>query len=394
MATKIRAQVIIHMGGRVVSGLLSFYLFSLISKLHEPEQVRHIYFFLFIFGFSAAALRTLGNVSASLDPDRSRTANLRRLKIAIGEVIISCVVVIPGTIWLLSMHVKDRWILAAAAVTLGLAAIDVDMLRGLMRRNNRFAATFALGSGLAVCIVLIQTKPSVETAISALLLQWVPVCASNVQIIARVVRRSIGLAYGRLMQDGSMLLALCAVALFDGLVLNIPFLMGNKFPLATSLEIAVVMRIFSASLVFFPLILHWSNSNQLRKISDRFSVKPINAYLSLQLVASTLSGSAFGFAFWLVAKQPITVWQLLSFVVLTLSYCGYATLARFNAGNRASSALALALAGVASVLWAATLVFLNYPGVESLTFAILQSAALLFGALIIRYIAPVVSSSQ
>src|SRR5687767_8207375 len=97
-------QAALHAAVRVVSGLLSFCMFGLIARHYDPESVKHIYFFLFVFGFAAAALRMLGNVSASLDSRRSRSANLRSVMTANGDVIVAGLAVVPLTVMLLAEH--------------------------------------------------------------------------------------------------------------------------------------------------------------------------------------------------------------------------------------------------------------------------------------------------
>lgn len=384
MSSRLRVQVVVHAGSRLASGLLSFYLFGLISRLYPPELVKHIYFFLFVFGFAAAALRTLGNVSAGLDPNRTRTQNLRRLQTAMGEVVIACVFVVPFAVWLLAEHVQTMWLLVAAAVTLSLSAVDVDMLRGLLRRDARFSVAFALGSGLAVCLLLWQGHHSLELAVAALLLQWLPVCFSNLGLMVRMLRKSIDRALGRLRKDFSILVVLTIVALFDGLVLNLPFFLGSRISLDTSLQIAVVIRLFSASLVLFPLVLHWSNSDYLRKLAARLSVRPPTAYLLLQLLAAALFGSAFAAAFYLVAQRPVTLGQMLAFYVLASSYCAYATLARFSASRQSTPRLAWALAGTATVLWGVVVLLLKWSALSSLSLVALQALTLVLGSLLIR----------
>lgn len=384
MSSSLRVQVVIHAGSRLASGLLSFYLFGLISRLYEPALVKHIYFFLFVFGFAAAALRTLGNVSAGLDPNRTRTHNLRRLQTALGEVVIACVFVVPFAVWSLAEHVQAVGLLVAATVTLSLSAVDVDMFRGMLRKDPRFSVAFALGSGMAVCLLLGQDHHSLESAIAALLLQWLPVCLSNVGLIFRLLRKSLRRALRRLRTDFSILLVLTVVALFDGLVLNLPFFLGSRISLDTSLQIAVVIRLFSASLVFFPLVLHWSNSDYLRKVARRFSVRPPVAYLVLQVLAAALFGSAFAAAFHLVAQRPVSLWQMFAFYVLASSYCVYATLARFGASRQSTPRLAWALAATVAALWGGVVLLLHWSELSSLPLVALQALTLLLGSLLIR----------
>ena len=385
MASKLRVQVIVHAGVRLMSGLLSFYLFGLIARMYPAGQVKHVYFFLFVFGFAATALRTLGNVSAGLDPSRTRTANLRRVQTAMGEVALSCVAVVPGAMWLLAAHVEHPPLLLPAALILAVASIDADMLRGLLRRDPMFSIAFGAGSALSVCLLLALPGASSDLAVTALLLQWLPVCSVNVGLIARVLRKSLRRAWGRLRQDGSILLVLTFVALFDGSVLNLPFFLGTALSVESGLEIAIVIRLFSASLVFFPLVLHWSNSDALRRLAASFSIPSTLAYLLLQSCAAVLCGSAFAAAFYLIAQKPVSLAQMLAFYALVASYCVYATAARFAGARQSTSALALLLAAAVAGLWGAVLLLVAGPGLSALSMAALQCLALLCGAGLIWY---------
>lgn len=393
LKSRLVGEAAIHTAVRVVSGLLSLYLFALIARLYPANEVKDLYFFLLIFGFAASALRTLANVSAGLDAGRSRTWKLRRVKSATGEALLASLVFVPVAVWLLGQHVRNPALLACAALVLVGAAIDGDPLRALIDRPARFATSFALGSALAVAWLLLMAPGRADQAVIAMLLQWLPVATINLACLRRIGVDSMAAGLRRLRGEAVSVGTLFVVAIFDGFVLNLPFLLGGQVSAAVGIDAAVVIRIFSASLIMFPLVLHWSNASTLAQVSSRFGVTPGATYFFMQACSAVVCGLVFGWAYAGLSQQRLGLQQLAMFTALVLSFCAYTTAARFGGRTASGRVLAPVLAAVAAFTLAGGLYLLSLPAVYAFAIAALQCASLLLGGLAIHAIARATSSA-
>lgn len=387
LKSRLAGEAAVHTAVRVVSGLLSLYLFALIARLYPADEAKDLYFFLLIFGFAASALRTLANVSAGLDAARSRTWKLRRIQSATGEVVLASVVFLPVAIWLFGQHVRHPPLLGCAALVLAGAAVDSDPLRALVDRPARFASLFALGSALAVGWLLLMAPGHADQAVIAMLLQWLPVAIINFAGLRRIAIDSMAAGLRRLRSEAASVGTLFVVAIFDGFVLNLPFLLGGHVSAAVGIDAAVVIRIFSASLIMFPLVLHWSNSSTLLQVARQLGVAPGAAYFSMQACAAIVCGIIFGWAYSWLSGQRLGLPQLAMFTALVVSFCAYTTAARFGGRMASGRVLAPVLGIVSSFTLAGGLYLLSLPGVHAFAIAALQCAALLLGGLAIQAIA-------
>jgi hypothetical protein len=387
LKSRLVGEAAVHTAVRVVSGLLSLYLFALIARLYPADEVKDLYFFLLIFGFAASALRTLANVSAGLDAARSKTWKLRRIQSATGEVLLASLVFVPVAVWLLGQHVRHPALLACAVLVLAGAAVDSDPLRALVDRPARFATSFALGSALAVAWLLLMAPGRADQAVIAMLLQWLPVATINLACLRRIGVDSVAAGLRRLRSEAASVGTLFVVAIFDGFVLNLPFLLGGHVSAAVGIDAAVVIRIFSASLIMFPLVLHWSNSSTLAQVSRRLGVAPGATYFSIQACSAVVCGLVFGWTYAWLSQQRLGLPQLAMFTALVLSFCAYTTAARFDGRMASGRVLAPVLGIVGAFALAGGLYLLSLPDVHAFAVAALQCAALLLGGLAIQAIA-------
>lgn len=387
-------EATLHAAVRVASGVLSLYLFALIARFYSADDVKDLYLFLMIFGFAASALRTLANVSAALQATHSRTCKLRRIKSAAGEVMFATLIVVPVALGLLAKHVHHPALLVCAAVVLLGAGLDSDPMRALFERPARFATAFASGSALAVSWLLVFAPGSANHAVIAILLQWTPVALFNFIGLLRIGADSMAAGVARLRNDATSVGTLFVVASFDGLVLNLPFLLSGNESASTSIDAAIVIRIFSASLIMFPLILHWSNSSMLAHLAHHLRMTPAPTYFSLQAAAAAICGLVFGMAYAWISRQPLGLSHVSMFMTLAAAFCAYTTAARF--GGRATSArlLAPALGVVSLAAITGALALMARPTRHAFAFTALQCAALLLGALAIQAIARMAAPTE
>lgn len=386
LSGRVLGDAAVHTAVRLVSGLLSLYLFALMARLYPSSELKGLYFFLMIFGFAASALRTLANVLAGLQARHSRPTKLRRFKSCLGEVMIASAVVVPFTLWLLADYTHSVLLLTAAAIVLAGAAIDTDPLRALLDRPPRFAQAFALGSALAVGWVLLMSRRGAEHAIVAILLQWLPVASLNFLIFSRIALDCISHTMSRLRRHTTSTAALFFVATFDGIVLNLPFLLGSHIPESVGIDAAVVIRIFSASLIMFPLVLHWSNSSTLASLARTARMTTAQAYFLLQSLSAIACGVTFGFAYAFISRQLLGWKGLLMFVSLVAAFCFYSTAARFRGRAASSGRLSITFFAIALAAVSGGLYVSSQAQVAALAFTALQCAALAAGGFAISYV--------
>ena len=336
MSTRLAAwagtQVLAYSAVRLLSAGMSFYLFALLARLYAPSVTADCYFFLFIFGFLAAALRMAANITAAVSATRTRAANLRSIQRANCIVLLGTLVVAPLGAILLAPHSSSLWLLSAAMVVLVFCAIDFDMPRALAGKGPLFPAAFAAGSTLAVGLLVMAPDKSPELAIAAILTQWVPSGLLGIRSLLRMGWRPMRKTVRRITGEIQPLAWALAVALFDGLILNAPFFLGATLPDAARIDVSVVIRVFSASLLFSPLILHWSNSPALGKLAPNFSLTPEKTYFALQIMLSFASAVAFIAAYTLVSARQIHAGQYAAVAILLVAYSLYATSSRHHGG--------------------------------------------------------------
>ena len=367
---------------RLVSAGMSFYLFALLARLYAPSVTADCYFFLFIFGFLAAALRMAANINAGVLAARTRTANLRRVQRANCIAFMGALMIAPFGALALQPHTGNPWLLGPAMMVLVFAAVDFDMPRALVDKGPQFPAAFAIGSCIAVGLLILVPDRSQGLAITAMLAQWVPASLLGIRALVRMGWRRMKDSSRGISREVRPLLWVLAVALFDGLVLNAPFFLGSAQPDDARIDVSVVIRIFSASLLFAPLILHWSNSPALSRLSHFFRMPPEKVYLVLQIALSFASAVAFMSAYTLISGQPIRAHQAIAVAVLLMAYSFYASASRHQGSllpttQRALLYTALLVSFFGMARW-------MLPVLGAVHFSMLQGGALLLGAWLLR----------
>ncbi|WP_236674948.1 hypothetical protein [Piscinibacter sp. HJYY11] len=372
-----------HAAVRIVSGLLSIYLFSLIAKHYAAGDAKDILFFLFVLGFFAAALRSLSAMAAALDRHTRTSDKLRRVAHSAQTTAIGSALLMPVIMFVLGRSHPPALVLAAAALLIFTCALDGDLVRALVARPPLFSTLFAAGNLISVTWLHSQNGWPRDAAFIAVLLQWLPVCVVNGWVAMRrlcPLRMQIGAPGSR---SAAYLATILCVALFDGLVLNLPFLFGKGLPAEVGLDIAVVIRIFSASLLFFPLGMHWLNSGAIGRFANRLHWQPLRTYLVFQLVASLVTGIGFATFFVLFSHRTMSISQFVAFGGLVTAYCTYASFARFHGALLPGRQLVPGLLVVLGTLLVAFLVIPHLTTPGALSIAVIQALGLAAGSAMI-----------
>ena len=162
----------------------------------------------------------------------------------------------------------------------------------------------------------------------ALLIQWLPVCLLNIFAWQRIFWRSRGDTLSRGIVAGTLVLAS-----FDGLVLNVPFLGWLRLSASTSLDLALVVRVFVASLPLLPLMLHWTNSPAFSHVCTRWHLQPKTGFVLGLVVSGLVTGGAFLGSYILITRQPVSVTVFFLFFLILTAYSFYASQMRFASGR-------------------------------------------------------------
>jgi hypothetical protein len=323
-----------HLAARTTSALASSAVFALLARLNSPADAKAIFFFLFASGFLAAFLRSFCMISAGLQGGQSRSAKLRRVRTMARHYLRLSPAFAVLCVLVLMAQAVELWVIAATTVTIVAAGFNGDLLRAAIGRSAHFAGSFAIGNLAALVWLLLGAKGGVNAGVVAVLLPWVALAVPNASIAVRLSRNA---AWRRRRiavqqtQAGRHWPSAILTALYDGTVLNFPFIVGARLTDSAGLELSVVLRLFSSAQPFFPLVMHWAASGQLTRMGRRSGIVEPVLY-GMLLTASGLAASLlFALIFFYVGGQHIMVRHYGLFVCLLLAFSLFATAVQFVA---------------------------------------------------------------
>lgn len=375
-------EAFIHGVSRLASAGLSFVMFAMIARYNNTEDAKAIYFFSFAIGFFIVTMRTFQNMSARLDGTFRRTAKLTIALRVTGQLVVLQVAAIFATLIVL-IGQRIPWpLVLVSCVVVPLAGFDADLMRAALHRRSWFSLTFAAGGALGVAILYLMPASSKSTGCAAILAQWVPVLGVNLYWYLRLILRRARLT--RLLADVPLpgLLGSLLVAVFDGAILNAPFLSGNRLSVRTGIDLSLAMRIFISSLPLYPLVLHWSNNSTLATMAKRFHLSEPRLYGGILVLSGWMGGLLLTGVFIGVSHKPITLIQYLLSVVLLAAYCAYATSARYCSRASGGYAPSARLFGTLALFGVTFVAIIRRCDVSAVTVVALQSATLVLGAIV------------
>lgn len=313
---------------RLLSGLMSFALFALIARWYAALDVKALYYFLFLAGFFISALRIFTSLAAGLQGHERRTEKLRRAHAAYARVGCVAVLLLPVVLWTLADPAVPFWALGAMAMVVLLCGFDTDLLRALVGRGS-VTALLAVGGGLSALVCLTVWR-SPQGAYAAVLLQWLPMCIVQAAVAWRLRHSILAAVYRVWLLRGRGLVALLGVVLFDGLVINVPFLLDLPVPPEVGVSIGVATRLFVSCIMLLPLLLYWSNGGALSALAKRMGTTAPLMFWCIAMVSGLLAGGAFAMGFALLAGQPPSPLELAAAAALLTGYAAYATISRYR----------------------------------------------------------------
>ncbi|HEY5994804.1 MAG TPA: hypothetical protein VIU46_09440 [Gallionellaceae bacterium] len=323
--TRLLHHAMLHLAARLGSVGLSFVLFAWIGRVLSAPDAARAYFFSFALGFGLVTARMCLQLGAGVNGlargaqryrEAQRGFQIQRRMLPVLAIGIGAVT------W---VHTGQIPLVVAAMVVAILAAPDFDLLRSIVGRSSLFSLTFALGSLLALMMLQWVLPHTLTGVVLALLIQWVPTCLLNVPALMRAVSKSRSTNLPSI----ASALGTLALASFDGLVLNAPFLGWLHWATDASLDMALVMRVFVASLPLLPLLLHWTNSQAFSHLCSRWHLRLETGFVFGLLLSGLASGVGFLGAYIVIAHNPVGLNVFFLFVLLLGAYSFYASQMRF-----------------------------------------------------------------
>jgi hypothetical protein len=323
--------VVLTFGARLLSALLSFAVFSQVASSLEPTAAAQVLFFSFVFGFSLATLRTFHLVAAAVDGSESRAYKLRRLRQAAATLRRVMLLAVPAALGLLVAQGVGWPAALVGAVLVGLCGQDLDLVRSVVGRPPVLPLLTMVGGLLGIGLLVVHPSPSMGWCAAAFLVQWLP--AAVLQVVCGRRWLAPPSAHERptanLSSRVGRTTGLFLTAVFDGAVLNGPFLIVVPLAASAAVDLALGNRLFVASLALFSLVASWVISGDMQRIASRHARRPGTMFVVLQSVLCLAIGSAYALVYHLITDKPVGPNALLVFLLLTLAYVIHSAGLRF-----------------------------------------------------------------
>ncbi len=376
-------ETLVHLSSRVASAIFSFLLFAFVARFCSPEDAKAIYFFAFSLGFLIVSLRTFGTISANLRGASRRVDKLRAALSTTGQLLFLQFAAVVLSFAVFATHPISLKLALAACLVVASSAFDADLLRASLNKRSAFSLTFAIGGGFALVVFLLAPLKTREVGCAALLVQWIPVVCVNLYFYFRLLRRRARLARVLGTVQAPRLLGFLLVAMFDGTVLNAPFLIGNRLTAHAGFDLSVAMRLFVSSLSLYPLLTHWSNSRALGLLSTRFGLTEPRLYAGILASSGAVASALFALVYVFASHKKLTLLQYGLSQVLLVSYCYYAARIRYRSREMSDAKSLLQLGGILACFYTTFIaaVTLGEPGAALIV--ALQSSTLLITTVLV-----------
>jgi hypothetical protein len=322
-------SVVITLTARLVSALLSFSIFAEVKNLLEPKMAVKVFFFSFVFGFCIATMRTFHLVATSVRGHEAKRTKIRKTRSAACELQKIQICAAPIVFYLLWKQGLGWPVAAVGLILVVLCGNDVDLIRSVMGRKPMLPLLTAGGGLLGLFILKFTTNATEISCTLAFLAQWLPVAIQRLTIGQRffVARHRKLIYFNRNYFGGSS--ANILFALFDGAVLNAPFLLVIPLSASAAVDLALGNRLFVASLAIFSLISSWVISGDIEKIAIRYSIKPPIIYIAMQIAGCLIIGSVYAWFYQYIMHMPISFESYAIFLLVMVAYVVHSTGLRY-----------------------------------------------------------------
>lgn len=345
------------LGARLLSALLSFGVFTQVASSLDQVQAARVLFFSFVFGFCLATLRTFHMIAAGIDGSESRARKLRRIRSAASTLRQLILLTVPAVFGLLVAQGVGWPIALIGTALVGLCGQDLDLVRSVVGRHPVLPLLTMTGGLLGIGMLLAQASPSMEWCAAAFLIQWLPAAALQVVYGCRWLASASDhkLPTSNLTSRVGRTAGLFLTAVFDGAVLNAPFMVVVPLAASAAIDLALGNRLFVASLALFSLIASWVVSGDIQRLASRNAMSPTFIFVVLQGILSLVLGSAYALVYHLIADKPVGLNALVVFLLVTLAYIIHSAGLRFLLPKLPMRAGVLAYAGTLVLFYAVLL---------------------------------------
>lgn len=323
-------EMLLHLGTRATSVIMSFLMFSLMARRFAPAEIQPVFYFGFTLGFVLATLRMVLVLSAGLVSTESPTRRLRRAHRGYRHALLVFLAGLPLWGYLLWRYSGNIPVTLCTVLVVLPATFDNDLVRSIFARFFMFSLTFATGSLLALAYFMIWPHHTVASLCLAFTLQWVPVGLFNLPVARRVSRRLFPAGKFTFRLDLGHLPGILLLSVFDGAVLNAPFITLVQLSPNVGVELSIITRIFVAALPMLPLLMHWTNSGALSRLAGQVRIQEPLAFTLILIVSGAAAGTAFLLIFALVSHLHVSGQTFLLFLFLLGAYATYAAEMRFT----------------------------------------------------------------
>ena len=217
---------------------------------------------------------------------------------------------------------------------------DLDLPRAVAGRAPLLPWLTAFGGSMGAALLWTQTNLTQEVAATAFLLQWAPVAIYTAIFGRRLIRLYAPIAPAANKRPQVTLSSLL-ISVFDGAVLNAPFILSLPVAPTTAIQLALGNRLFVSSLAVFSLISSLMLTGDLQKIARRFDINIGVTFAATQFVAAFAIGSAYAIMYELISNEPIGMVAEGIGVFLLSSYVLHATAIRFSYIDRPRARIVL-----------------------------------------------------
>lgn len=379
-------EFLLHTAARLLSAAWSFLLFALVARYCAVADAKAIYFFSFSLGFLVFALRSFGTIAAGLHGSSRRSQKLRTVLEVTGYLLpIQIVSLGVATIALTAKPISNVVVVAGAFIVAA-SSFDSDIARAALGKRSSFSLWFAVGGALALAVFLAAPVKSVSVGCGALIVQWMPVACVNAYFYLRLLRRR-GRAHQMMRRArAAPVFGAVVVSVFDGVVLNAPFLVGGPISSGVGFDLSIAARVFSSSLPLAPLIRHWSNSGALGAAATKLRVNEQRLYGVVLGASGIVGGGLLSVLYSTVSGKPVTALQYGLALALLWSYSYYAPAVRYHTLQSSAHSRVVGfgaiLGGFFGVFGLATRLWTP----SAMAIVALQSGALVVGAVFLRYV--------
>ena len=332
MSARLAHAVLTTLAARTLSGVVSFLVFAQVVKLLPEPDAARVLFFSFSFGFALATLRAFHLIASAIIGSESRTERLRRVRNAARTLGVLGLLLTP-VIWaLVSAQGVGPWVTGTAVGLALLCGFDLDLARAVVGRQPALPVLTATGGLLGAGLLLWLPTPTVHSCALAFLMQWVPPACYHIRYAWRILRPR---ARGRSpvlssLARTSKLAGTLLMAVYDGAVINAPFILVLTLPAIQAVELALGNRLYVASLALYALIGNWVVSGDIERLARRLKLSSAATFAGSQFLAAAAIGSAYAALYAAIAQSAVGLAPMAIFLATLTGFVAHTTAIRYT----------------------------------------------------------------